>query len=188
MPSPLIIPVLFLLTLANATPWLVQKLVGDRLAYPVDGNREFVDGKPLLGPSKTLRGISAAILVTMAGAALIGLGWWIGFLVGGFAMMMPHANPVVEPLKCEVQIVLRLQLQHRETSIRCDAEQIERLLAVPGVGQIAGQQHDGRSVLGDQGAHARDAVRTAVQVRARKDSHAHHFDARPRGSSGGREG
>ena len=45
-----------------------------------------VDGRPLFGRSKTIRGVVLAVLVTMAGAPLIGLGWEIGLLVGTLAM------------------------------------------------------------------------------------------------------
>lgn len=86
MPSPFLVPLLFLLTVANGTPLMVRKLVGNRLSYPVDGDREFVDGRPVFGPAKTLRGIVCAILVTTAVAPLVGLGWKIGLAVGSLAM------------------------------------------------------------------------------------------------------
>ena len=44
------------------------------------------NGRPLFGRSKTIRGVVLAVLVTTAGAPLIGLGWKTGFLVGSFAM------------------------------------------------------------------------------------------------------
>lgn len=87
MPSPFVVPLLFLLLLANGTPLVVHKVLGDRLSYPVDGDRAFVDGQPLFGPAKTLRGVVCAILVTIAGAALVGLGWKIGLMVGSLAMV-----------------------------------------------------------------------------------------------------
>jgi CDP-archaeol synthase len=87
MPSPLIVPLLFLLMLANGTPLVVSKIFGGRLAYPVDGAHAFIDGQPVFGPAKTLRGIVCAILVTMAGAAAVGLGWRIGLMVGALAMV-----------------------------------------------------------------------------------------------------
>jgi CDP-2,3-bis-(O-geranylgeranyl)-sn-glycerol synthase len=40
----------------------------------------------VFGPAKTWRGVGCAILVTTAGAALVGLGWEIGLLVGCLAM------------------------------------------------------------------------------------------------------
>jgi multisubunit Na+/H+ antiporter MnhF subunit len=86
MPSPFIIPLLFLLTLANGTPLMVSKVLGNRFSYPVDGDREFLDGRPIFGPAKTLRGVVCAILVTTASAPLLGLEWKIGLMVGSLAM------------------------------------------------------------------------------------------------------
>src|SRR5215469_3071068 len=81
-----ILQLLVLLMLANGTPVFAKKILGERFAYPLDGGIEFVDGRPLFGRSKTVRGIVLAVLVTMAGAPLIGLEWVIGFLVGSLAM------------------------------------------------------------------------------------------------------
>jgi hypothetical protein len=82
-----ILQLLILLVLANGTPVVAKKILGERFAYPLDGGVEFVDNRPLLGRSKTIRGVVLAVLVTMAGASLIGLDWVIGFLVGSFAMV-----------------------------------------------------------------------------------------------------
>lgn len=87
MPSPFIVPLLFLLLLANGTPLMARKVLGKHLAYPVDGDRDFVDGRPVFGPAKTLRGVACAIVVTAAGASLVGLGWKIGLMVGTLAMV-----------------------------------------------------------------------------------------------------
>ena len=65
---------------------IAKKVLGDRYSYPLDGNLRFADGRPVLGRSKTIRGIVLAVLVTTAGAPLIGLGWKTGLLVGSFAM------------------------------------------------------------------------------------------------------
>jgi CDP-diglyceride synthetase len=81
-----ILQLLILLMLANGTPVIAKKLLGDRYSYPLDGNLTFADGRPLFGHSKTIRGVVLAVLVTTAGAPLIGLGWKTGFLVGSFAM------------------------------------------------------------------------------------------------------
>ena len=84
---PLIITqLLILLMLANGTPVIAKKIFGDRYSYPLDGNLTFADRRPLLGRSKTIRGVVLAILVTTAGAPLIGLGWRIGLALGSFAM------------------------------------------------------------------------------------------------------
>ena len=86
MHSSVIIRLLFLLLLANGTPMLVGKLMGALLSRPVDGGREFADGRPILGRSKTIRGVVVAILVTTVGAPLVGLSWEIGILIGSLAM------------------------------------------------------------------------------------------------------
>ena len=82
----IILQLLVLLMLANGTPVIAKKVLGDRYSYPLDGNVRFADGRPLFGRSKTIRGLALAILVTTAGGSLIGLGWKTGILVGGFAM------------------------------------------------------------------------------------------------------
>jgi CDP-2,3-bis-(O-geranylgeranyl)-sn-glycerol synthase len=81
-----ILQLLVLLMLANGTPVAAKKFLGEHFAYPLDGGVVFGDGRPLFGRSKTIRGVVLAVLVTTAGAPLIGLEWQIGVLVGGLAM------------------------------------------------------------------------------------------------------
>jgi CDP-diglyceride synthetase len=83
----LMLQLLMLLTLANGTPVIVKKLFGDFLARPLDGGRNFVDGRPLFGPSKTIRGLVLSILVTMGFAPILGLPWYVGGVVGATAML-----------------------------------------------------------------------------------------------------
>ena len=73
-----ILQLLVLLMLANGTPVVAKKILGDRFSYPLDGDLRFVDGRPLFGRSKTIRGVVLAVLVTTAGAPLIGLELEIG--------------------------------------------------------------------------------------------------------------
>ena len=68
-------------------PVVARKILGSRLSYPLDGNVRFVDGRPLFGHSKTIRGVVLGVLVPAAGAPLIGLGPEIGVLVGSLAMV-----------------------------------------------------------------------------------------------------
>lgn len=75
-----------LLTLANGTPVVVKKVLGQSLALPLDGGLAFLDGRPLFGPSKTIRGIVFSVLVTALGAPLIGLDWSVGAIVAAAAM------------------------------------------------------------------------------------------------------
>ena len=82
-----ILQLLVLLMLANGTPVIAKKIFGERFAYPLDGGFKFLDGRALFGQSKTLRGVVLAVLVTTAGAPLIGIDWGIGALVGSLAMV-----------------------------------------------------------------------------------------------------
>jgi CDP-2,3-bis-(O-geranylgeranyl)-sn-glycerol synthase len=42
-----LLQILGLLTLANGTPVVAKRVFGDRLAWPLDGNCNFIDGRPL---------------------------------------------------------------------------------------------------------------------------------------------
>jgi hypothetical protein len=81
-----VLQLLILLALANGTPVAVKKLLGKRFSYPIDGDLRFVDGRPLFGSSKTIRGILFSVLVTSACAPIVGLEWKIGVLIGSVAM------------------------------------------------------------------------------------------------------
>jgi hypothetical protein len=86
MQSALIFQLLVLLSVANGTPVAAKLLMRDRLARPLDGGALFADGRPLFGSSKTIRGIVISVLATTGAAALIGLGWQVGALVGTVGM------------------------------------------------------------------------------------------------------
>ena len=77
---------LVLLTLANGAPVIAKLILRGRFAIPLDGNRTFIDSKPLFGASKTIRGVLVAIVATTAAAPLLGLDAGIGLLVGITAM------------------------------------------------------------------------------------------------------
>ena len=62
----LILQLLILLMLANGIPVVAKKVLGERFACPLDRGVEFVDGRPLIGRSKTRRGVLLAVLMTMA--------------------------------------------------------------------------------------------------------------------------
>lgn len=82
----LILKLLILLTVANGVPVIAKRLLGGRFAWPVDGNARFFDGRPLLGASKTIRGIVLAVLATSVVAPLLGLTPGTGALIGAGAM------------------------------------------------------------------------------------------------------
>lgn len=83
---PTILQLALLLAVANGAPVIAAKILGRRFSYPLDGGVAFVDGKPLFGQSKTVRGIVLSILSSALAAPLLGLNWTIGVAVGGAAM------------------------------------------------------------------------------------------------------
>jgi CDP-2,3-bis-(O-geranylgeranyl)-sn-glycerol synthase len=83
----LVLQLTILLALANGAPLVAAGLLGTRGAYPLDGGQTFRDGAPLLGASKTVRGVAAGILASTAGALLVGLPGHLGAVVGAGAMV-----------------------------------------------------------------------------------------------------
>lgn len=55
------IKLLLLIIIANGVPVLLGNLLQQRLDTPLDFNHRFIDGRPLFGAAKTLRGVAAAI-------------------------------------------------------------------------------------------------------------------------------
>jgi CDP-2,3-bis-(O-geranylgeranyl)-sn-glycerol synthase len=77
---------LLLLAVANIAPLVAKRMLGPRWAWPIDGGRKFIDGRPLLGASKTWRGaVSALVLCTLA-APVLGLSADAGALMALGAM------------------------------------------------------------------------------------------------------
>ena len=87
MQAILILQLLILLVVANGTPVIVKKLLGNALARPLDCGSLFFDGQSIFGPSKTIRGIMVSVLATSICAALMGLAWEVGALIATFAMV-----------------------------------------------------------------------------------------------------
>ena len=81
-----IVELLVLLAIANGAPVVVKRLLGDVLAYPLDGGKRFLDGRPLLGSSKTIRGVATSIVATAGLAPLLGTTFTTGLLIGAGAM------------------------------------------------------------------------------------------------------
>ncbi len=82
----LLLQLLILLVVANGTAVIAKKILGVAFGRPLDGGALFVDGEPIFGPSKTIRGIVVSVLATSICAALMGPGWEVGTLVATFAM------------------------------------------------------------------------------------------------------
>ena len=81
------VKILLLLFAANGAPIILLKLLGGRYGWPVDGGWALSDGRPLLGPSKTWRGVAGALLAGTLAAWALGLGADIGLGVATFSML-----------------------------------------------------------------------------------------------------
>jgi CDP-2,3-bis-(O-geranylgeranyl)-sn-glycerol synthase len=77
---------LFLVLVANGMPLLAYRLWPGLLAYPVDHGRCWRDGRPLLGDSKTWRGVVTSLLATGMAAIVLGHPVWVGLMAGAAAM------------------------------------------------------------------------------------------------------
>jgi hypothetical protein len=83
----LLLQLLILLVVANGSAVAAKKLLGETLARPLDGGAVLVDGRPVFGPTKTIRGVVVSVLATAICATLMGLGWRVGVLIAVFAMV-----------------------------------------------------------------------------------------------------
>lgn len=81
------IDVLLLLFVANGAPILADCVCRHRLRVPIDGGLVLLDGMPLFGKSKTVRGLIASIGATTCTALLLGYPAVTGFLFGSLAML-----------------------------------------------------------------------------------------------------
>lgn len=84
MNAPQIATLVCLLVIANAAPVITSLLLGRRWNRPLDGGLTLLDQRPLLGPSKTIRGVLASVLATTLLAPLLGLAVAAG---AGFACL-----------------------------------------------------------------------------------------------------
>lgn len=73
---------LLLLTVANNAPIGAKLLLGARWDRPIDGGILFLDHRPLLGRSKTWRGLVAAVLLSALVAPVLGFSAAVGALAG----------------------------------------------------------------------------------------------------------
>jgi len=83
----LVTEIVLLLVTANGAPAAAGLLMGKRWDWPLDGNIRFFDQRPLLGTSKTLRGLLASVATTAVAADLLGMTWFEGASFGLFAIL-----------------------------------------------------------------------------------------------------
>ena len=117
---------LLLLGVANTAPIGAKLLLGDRWSAPLDAGWRFRDGRPLLGRSKTLRGLVAAVACTGLAATLLGLSPGLGAAFGAMAM-------VGDALSSFIKRRLDIPSSGKATGIDQIPEALLPLLAVHGV-------------------------------------------------------
>ena len=83
----LIFKLVVLLTVANGAPVIATKLFGNLFNQPLDRGASFVDGRPILGDSKTLRGVVVSLVATTAFAPILGFEWIYGLIIACAAMI-----------------------------------------------------------------------------------------------------
>jgi hypothetical protein len=78
---------MMLLLVANGAPVILQRVLKERWAWPVDGGRVMLlDGRRWLGRSITWRGLVSAVLATGLAAVIMNLPFSIGLVAGAWAM------------------------------------------------------------------------------------------------------
>jgi CDP-diglyceride synthetase len=77
---------LVLLIVANGAPVIIGKVLGNRLARPIDSGFYLSDGYRLFGKSKTWRGLFSAVFFTTTVAILFGIQPLTGVLFGMLTM------------------------------------------------------------------------------------------------------
>ena len=82
----LIFKLVILLTIANGTPVITGKLFGNYFSQPLDRGVPFVDGRPIFGHSKTIRGIILSLVATGVAAPVLGLAVTYGLIIASAAM------------------------------------------------------------------------------------------------------
>ncbi|MBW0147542.1 CDP-archaeol synthase [Marinobacter arenosus] len=71
-----------MLVLANGVPVVVARILKRHWAAPIDGGRRWRDGRPILGTSKTWRGLISGSLSCALFSLWAGLGFAFGLLFG----------------------------------------------------------------------------------------------------------
>jgi CDP-2,3-bis-(O-geranylgeranyl)-sn-glycerol synthase len=78
---------LFLIIVANGSPIIGRWMMNGYWEMPIDGGAVFIDGRPILGTSKTYRGLACSLAGTLLAGVLVGLSWKISLLVSALAMV-----------------------------------------------------------------------------------------------------
>ena len=128
-----------LLALANGTPVIAHRLLRQRWNAPVDGGRLWRDGRPILGKSKTWRGLVVGITSCALLSLVTGFGALFGALFGTLALLGDLVSSFIK----------------RRCGLAQSARAVCCCLAIPGV---AGGACSGGGVCGCQHGYFTAAV------------------------------
>jgi len=78
---------LFLILVANGSPIIGRWLMNGYGEMPIDRGAVFRDGRPILGASKTYRGLVCSLGGTFLAGALVGVSWKVSVMVSLLAMV-----------------------------------------------------------------------------------------------------
>lgn len=87
---------LILLAAAHTTPWATGRLLGERLAAPIDAGMTFADGRRLLGDHKTWRGLVAGMLACAVVSWLLGYSVSLGLAFAALALTGDAASSLIK--------------------------------------------------------------------------------------------
>jgi len=95
------IHLLLMIVVANSSPIIMYKLLHDKYNYAIDAGIIFFDGQPLLGTSKTWRGIISSLLITSIIGIILGYAASTGFFISLLAMAGDLCSSFIKRrLKC----------------------------------------------------------------------------------------
>ncbi len=81
------IKILTLLWSINIAPVLLAYVFEEKWNAPLDNGLLFIDGKPLLGNHKTIRGVAGGIIAGMLFGIVLGIPWWVALPAGIMSML-----------------------------------------------------------------------------------------------------
>ena len=82
-----VVILILLVVIANVAPVVISLLMGRRWNAPLDGGHRLPDRRPVLGPSKTIRGVLSSVLATALLAPLFGFSPITGAGFASLAML-----------------------------------------------------------------------------------------------------
>jgi CDP-2,3-bis-(O-geranylgeranyl)-sn-glycerol synthase len=138
---------LVLLLVANGAPVIAKQMLQSRFAAPIDAGCIFFDGQPLLGRSKTIRGVVISLLSTAVVAPLldvaIATGAWfalwamVGDLASSFVKRRLKLLPSSRAIGLDQVPESLLPLLVCQATLRLDSGDIAVTVAAFFVGELA---------------------------------------------------